>query len=167
MKKKPGKTNAVRLLEKNGIPCELRSYRIDEHDLSAEYVARAIGLPPEQVFKTLVVSGEKTGIFLACIPTDAELDVKELAGISGNKKVELVPVKDIPGLTGYVRGGVSPAGTKKPYPVYMDESAYLFDVISLSAGVRGCQMLINPHDLVKVVEVYREKIKKYGKELYE
>lgn len=165
MKKKPVKTNAVRLLEKMCIAYELRDYGVDEHNLSSTYVADAIGLPPARVFKTLVVHGNKTGFFLACIPSDTELDVKELAKIGGNKKVELVPVKDISKLTGYVRGGVSPVGTKKQHTVYMDSSAFAWTVISLSAGVRGCQMLINPEDLGKVVEMKRHEIKK-GNELF-
>ena len=160
MKKKLSKTNAVRILEKVGIAYELRDYEVDEHDLSGTYVARAIGLPPAQVFKTLVVHGDKTGIFLACIPTDAELGVKELAKISGNKKIDLVPVRDIFKLTGYVRGGVSPIGIKKQYTVYVDSSAFAWSIISLSAGVRGCQVLISPGDLGKVVKVKCHKIKK-------
>jgi len=153
VKRKSAKTNAVRLLEKHGIECELREYAVDEHDLSAAYVAQAIGLPPARVFKTLVVMGSSTGVFLACVPTDAELDLKKIARVSGNKKVEMAPVKEIPALTGYIRGGVSPVGTKKHYPVFMDESALTWPVISLSAGVRGCQMLVNPADLAKVVDV--------------
>jgi len=160
MKKKQSKTNAVRILEKMGIAYELRDYKVDEHNLSGIYVARAIGLPTAQVFKTLVVHGDKTGIFLACIPTDAELDVKELARISGNKKVNLTPVKDIFKLTGYIRGGVSPVGTKKQYTIYLDSNAFAWSFISLSAGIRGCQMLINPEDLGKVVEMKRHNIKK-------
>jgi Cys-tRNA(Pro)/Cys-tRNA(Cys) deacylase len=160
MKKATVKTNAVRILEKNGIPCELKKYPVDENDLSGMSVAEAIKFPPAQVFKTLLVQGEKSGVFLACIPVDAELDVKELARLSGNKKVDLVPVKEIQALTGYIRGGVSPVGTKKQYPVYLDESARVWPVISLSAGVRGCQMLMNPGDLSKVVEVRCCTIKK-------
>jgi len=153
VKKKSAKTNAVRLLERHGIGCEILEYAVDEHDLSAAYVAQAIGLPPARVFKTLVVRGNSTGVFLACVPTDGELDLKEIARISGNKKVEMAPVKEISALTGYVRGGVSPVGTKKRYPVFMDESALTWPVISLSAGVRGCQMLVNPVDLAKVIDV--------------
>ena len=160
MKKKHTKTNAVRILEKYSIGYELRHYDVDEHDLSGMNVARKIGLPPPQVFKTLLVQGKASGYFLACIPVDAELDLKECAKVSGNKKVDLVPVKDIVSLTGYVRGGVSPVGTKKRYTVYMDDSAFMFDTISLSAGVRGTQMLINPGDLGKVVEVIRCSITK-------
>ena len=162
MKKKHPKTNAIRLLEKHGVGYELRYYDVDERDLSAGYVAQAIGFPPPQVFKTLVVQGNSTGILIACIPTNAELDLKELAHVSGNKKVELVPVKEIQSLTGYVRGGVSPVGTKKQYPVYLDESAFVYDTISLSAGVRGCQMLVSPIELANVIEIKRFAIKKNG-----
>jgi Cys-tRNA(Pro)/Cys-tRNA(Cys) deacylase len=153
MKKHQIKTNAVRITEKHGISYELREYEVDENDLSGMNVAEKIGMSPEQVFKTLVVHGDKTGHFMACIPTDSELDLKELAKISGNKKVELIPVKDINSLTGYIRGGVSPIGAKKPFKVYLDESAFKCQSISVSAGVRGCQMIINPKDLSKVVEI--------------
>jgi len=149
------KTNAARMLDVAGIPYELREYSVDESDLSAPHVAAAIGMPPEQVFKTLVARGDRTGVLLACIPASSELDLKALAAASGNKKVELVPLKDVLGLTGYIRGGVSPLGTKKPYPVYLDETADLWEIISVSAGVRGCQMLVAPGDLARVVELQR------------
>ena len=138
------KTNAVRLLEGAAIAYELRQYEVDEQDLSAPRVAEAIGLPPAQVFKTLVARGDHTSVIFACIPGDAELDLKALAAASGNKKVELVPLKDVLPLTGYVRGGVSPVGAKKPYPLYLDSSAERWPVISVSAGVRGLQMLVAP-----------------------
>ena len=115
-------------------------------------------MPPKQVFKTLVARGDRTGVLLACIPANAELDFKALASASGNKKVELVPVKEVLGLTGYIRGGVSPVGTKKPYPVYLDETADLWDTISVSAGVRGCQMVLAPDDLVRVTGAERGAI---------
>ena len=159
-KNRSGKTNAVRMLDKHDINYELRFYEVDEHDLSADHVARAINLPPSQVFKTLVVHGNRSGILLACIPSDAELDVKALARISGNKRADLVPVKEINALTGYVRGGVSPVGTKKRFPVYIDSSAFRFDVISVSAGIRGCQMLVNPDDLSRILNGERAEIKK-------
>ena len=148
---KTEKTNAARLLDREGIGYELREYAVDENDLSAPHVAEAIGMPPGQVFKTLVARGDRTGVLLACIPASAELDLKALAAAGGNKKVELVAVKEVLGLTGYIRGGVSPVGTRKPYPVYLDETAILWDVISVSAGVRGCQMLLAPDDLARVV----------------
>ena len=146
------KTNAARILDAAGIHYELREYTVDEDDLSAPSVAAKIGMPPEQVFKTLVARGDRSGVLMACIPANAELDLKALAAASGNKKVELVPVKEVLGLTGYIRGGVSPVGTRKPYPFYLEETAILWDAISVSAGVRGCQMLLAPDDLVRVTE---------------
>jgi Cys-tRNA(Pro)/Cys-tRNA(Cys) deacylase len=148
--KPPPKTNAARILDREGIHYELRTYEVDEDDLSAPHVAEAIGMPPEQVFKTLVARGDREGVLMACIPGNMELDLKALAADSGNRKVELVPVKEVLGLTGYIRGGVSPVGTRKPYPLYLDETAELWDVISVSAGVRGCQMLLAPADLAQV-----------------
>lgn len=144
------KTNAARILDAAGVPYDLREYAVDEEHLAAPEVAQAIGLPPEQVFKTLVARGDRSGVVLAVIPGNAELNLKALAAASGNKKIDLVPVKEVLGLTGYVRGGVSPVGTKKEYPVYLDETAELWDVISVSAGVRGCQMLVAPGDLVRL-----------------
>lgn len=146
------KTNAARLLDRLNIPYQLVEYEVDESDLSAENAAKKINLPLEQVFKTLVARGDKTGVLLACIPGGAELDLKAIAAISGNKKVEMVPVKEIQILTGYIRGGVSPIGTKKRYPVYLDESATKFPFISISAGIRGCQLFVGPGDFSKVLE---------------
>ncbi|MGO9262982.1 MAG: Cys-tRNA(Pro) deacylase [Bryobacteraceae bacterium] len=154
------KTNAVRILERAGIAYDLREYAVDEDDLTAPHVAAAIGMPPEQVFKTLVVRGDRTGVLLACIPANAELDLKALAAASGNKKVEMAPLKEVLALTGYIRGGVSPVGTKKPYPVFLEETADLWDVIAVSAGIRGCQMLLAPDGLARVVEVQRAAIMK-------
>lgn len=144
------KTNAARILDAAGVRYEIRDYEVDESDLSAPHVAEMIGMPPEQVFKTLVARGDRSGVLLACIPANTELDLKGLAAASGNKKVELVAVKEVLGLTGYIRGGVSPVGTKKAYPVFLDETAELWDVISISAGARGSQMLVAPGDLVRV-----------------
>jgi Cys-tRNA(Pro)/Cys-tRNA(Cys) deacylase len=146
------KTNAARLLDRAGIHYELREYQVDENDLSAPHVAAAIGMPPEQVFKTLVARGDRTGVLMACIPANTELDLKALAAASGDKKVELVAMKEVLPLTGYIRGGVSPLGTRKPYPLYLDETAGLWDRISVSAGLRGCQMLLAPGDLARTVE---------------
>jgi Cys-tRNA(Pro)/Cys-tRNA(Cys) deacylase len=146
------KTNAARILEAAGVPFDLREYEVDEDDLSAPRVAEKIGMPPEQVFKTLVARGDRTGVLMAGIPANAELDLKALATASGNKKVELVAVKEVLPLTGYIRGGVSPIGVKKPYPFFLDETAILFDVISVSAGVRGCQMVLAPDDLIRVLD---------------
>src|SRR5438270_11678950 len=129
------KTNAARLLDQAGIAYELREYPVASEHLSAPEVAEAIGMPPEQVFKTLVLRGDRTGVLLAVIPGNAELDLKALAAASGNKQVGLAPVKEITALTGYVRGGVSPLATRKPYLVFLDETADLWDVISVSAGV--------------------------------
>jgi len=148
----PSKTNAARILDAAGVRYEIREYEVDENDLSAPHVAEAIGMPPEQVFKTLVARGDRSGVLMACIPANAELDLKALAAASGNKKVELVAVKEVPGLTGYIRGGVSPVGTKKPYPFFLDETAELWDVMAVSAGVRGKQMLVAPADLARVTE---------------
>lgn len=145
------KTNVARILDGLKITYELREYKVDENDLGAENVAAKIGVPLAQVFKTLVVCGDKTGVLLACIPGGSELDLKALAHVSGNKKVEMAPLKDIQKLTGYIRGGVSPLGTKKQYNTYIDESIILWDYISISAGIRGCQVLIAPNDLVGAV----------------
>ena len=155
------KTNAARILDAAGIHYELRSYQVDEDDLSAPLVAEKIGMPPEQVFKTLVARGDRNGVLMACIPANTELDLKAVATASGNKKVELVAVKEVLGLTGYIRGGVSPVGTRKAYPLFLDETAELWEVISFSAGVRGCQMLIAPGDLEKVVEVRKCEIARF------
>ena len=149
------KTNALRILDREAVSYQLREYAVDENDLSAPHVAAAIGLPPDQVFKTLVARGDRTGVLLACIPANSELDLKALAAASGNKKVELAPLKEVLPLTGYIRGGVSPVGTKKPYPVFLDETAGLWDVISVSAGIHSCQILLTPDDLARVVEVRR------------
>jgi Cys-tRNA(Pro)/Cys-tRNA(Cys) deacylase len=115
-------------------------------------------MPPEQVFKTLVVRGDRSGVLLAVIPANSELDLKLLAAASRNKKMELVPVKEVLGLTGYIRGGVSPVGTRKAYPVYLDETAVLWDAISVSAGVRGCQMVLAPDDLIRVTGAVTDDI---------
>ena len=152
-KREPGvKTNAARILDAAGIHYELREYEVDEDDLSAPRVAEKVGMPPEQVFKTLVARGDRSGVLMACVPANTELNLKALAAASGNKKVELVAVKEVLGLTGYIRGGVSPVGVKKPYPFFLDETAILFDVISVSAGIRGCQMVLAPDDLARLTE---------------
>jgi len=145
------KTNAARFLDNLKIEYQLKEYEVDDSDVSAEAVANKVNLPLEQVFKTLVVRGDKSGILLACIPGGAQLDLKRLSEISGNKKVEMVPVKEIQAFTGYIRGGVSPIGTKKHYSVYLDESALKFPFISISAGVRGCQILLDPKSLPRAV----------------
>ncbi len=145
------KTNAVRLLERLGVPFELREYEVDPDDLVAESVARKIGMPPEQVFKTLVARGDKHGVCLAVVPADCELDLKALAKATGDKKIETVALKEVEPLTGYIRGGVTALACKKAYPVYLEETAELFDVISVSAGIRGVQVLLAPGDYVQSV----------------
>jgi Cys-tRNA(Pro)/Cys-tRNA(Cys) deacylase len=146
-----GKTNAVRLLDRLGIPYELRDYDVDPDDLVAESVARKIGLPPEQVFKTLVARGDKHGVCLAVVPADCELDLKALAKATGDKKIDTVSLKEVEPLTGYIRGGVTAMACKKPYPVFLEETAELFDVISVSAGVRGVQVLLPPAGYIRAV----------------
>jgi Cys-tRNA(Pro)/Cys-tRNA(Cys) deacylase len=138
------KTNAARLLDQLGVPYEVREYEVDPDDLSAESVASKIGLPPEQTFKTLVARGDRSGVCLAVIPGNCELDLKALAGATGDKKVEVVPLKEVQPLTGYVRGGVTALAAKKDYPVFVDETIELWDVISVSAGIRGEQLLLAP-----------------------
>jgi len=152
------KTNAARYLDTLKIDYRLCEYEVDEADLTAESVARKVNLPLEQVFKTLVARGDKTGVLLACIPGGLELDLKAIAEISGNKRVEMVSLKEVQPLTGYVRGGVSPIGTKKRYPVYLDESALKFPFISISAGVRGCQIFIEAAELKKALQAPLGKI---------
>jgi len=138
------KTNAVRLLAEMGIEYELREYEVDPDDLTAESVAAKIGLPLEQVFKTLVARGDRQGVCFAVLPGNAKLDLKALAKLTGDRKVETVPLKEVQPLTGYIRGGVTVLGAKKAYPVYVDETIELFDVVSISAGTRGLQVLLSP-----------------------
>ena len=145
----PAKTNAVRLLDTLGIPYELRTYEVDPDDLTALSVARKIGLPPEQVFKTLLAQTNTGGHVFAVIPGDAELDLKKLAHAAGAKKVELASLKEVEPLTGYIRGGVTVMGAKKPFPAYADETIELFDQISISAGQRGLQLLLAPTDYLR------------------
>lgn len=141
------KTNAVRLLEAAGIPFELGEYEVDEEDLSGVHAAEMIGMPPEQVFKTLVARGDRNGVAVFCIPVAEELDLKRAAAVSGNKSLQMVHVRELLALTGYIRGGCSPVGMKKHYPTYVDETCILFDRIAVSAGRRGLQLLISPDDL--------------------
>ena len=143
------KTNAARLLDRLAIAYELREYEVDPDDLAAEAVAAKIGLPPGQVFKTLVAHGDRNGICMAVIPGDSELDLKALAEASGNRKIHLAAVKDLQALTGYIRGGVTAFAGKKDYPVFVDETIELFDVVSVSAGIRGLQILLAPADYLK------------------
>ena len=145
------KTNAVRLVQQAGIPCREAFYEFDERDLSGVHAAQAVGMPEEQVFKTLVARGEKTGINVFCIPVCCELDLKKAAKAAGDKNMELVAVKELLGLTGYIRGGCSPVGMKKRYPTFIDETRTLWDEIAVSAGARGHQMIVPPQPLAELV----------------
>ncbi len=145
------KTNAMRMLDKAKISYEPKEYIPDENDLSGVHIAQQIGIPAEQCFKTIVTRGDKTGPVVFCIPADREIDLKKAAKITGNKKVEPLHVKDLPGLTGYVRGACSPLGMKKKFPTYMDESCLLFEKITVSAGIKGCQLLLKSTDIVACV----------------
>ena len=147
-KKKEAKTNAARILDTLGISYELKTYEVDESDLSAVHVAESVGMPIEMVYKTLVCRGDKNGVLMAVIPGGGELDLKALAAASGNKRVEMVHLKEVFGLTGYIRGGCSPLGAKKDYPVYLDASAEQQEVIAVSAGKRGEQIILKPADLI-------------------
>jgi Cys-tRNA(Pro)/Cys-tRNA(Cys) deacylase len=156
------KTNACRILDSLGIRYELREYEVDPDNLAAEIVADKIGLPPEQVFKTLCVRGDRHGIAFAVIPGNYELDFKALAKAIGDRHVEMVALKEVQPLTGYVRGGVTAIGAKKDYPVFADETLELWDVISVSAGQRGLQILLSPADYLRathatLAEISREK----------
>jgi Cys-tRNA(Pro)/Cys-tRNA(Cys) deacylase len=142
------KTNAMRILEKANISFDTKEYEVDENDLSGEHLARQLGLDCEQVFKTLVAKGEKNGIMVFCIPVSEELDLKKASVLTKDKKIEMVHVKDLLGLTGYIRGGCSPIGMKKKYPTYIDETVILFDQVYVSAGIRGAQLIMNPTDLI-------------------
>ncbi len=146
------KTNAVRLVQQADIPVRESFYEFDEKDLSGLHAAEAIGMPPEQVFKTLVARGEKTGINVFCIPVCCELDLKKAAKAAGDKNMELVAVKELLGLTGYIRGGCSPVGMKKKYPTCFDETCVLWDEIAVSAGARGHQMIVPPEALADLVD---------------
>jgi len=153
------KTNAIRILESHKIRFEAISYNVDEYDLSGETVALKIGANPESVFKTLVCVGDKSGHIVFCIPVTQELNLKKAAAASKNKKVEMIKLKDLLPLTGYIRGGCSPIGMKKLLPTYIDETAQLFENIYVSAGVRGLQMKLFPEDLIKLIDAgYKDLI---------
>ncbi len=161
------KTNAARLLDSLGIRYELRDYDVDPEDLSAETVAAKVGMPPEQVFKTLVARGDRTGVLMAVVPGNGELDLKALARLSGDRKVDTVPLKELQPLTGYIRGGVTAIGGKKEYPVFVDETLELFDTVAVSAGVRGTQIVLSPADYLRVTQgkvgpISREKTQPHG-----
>jgi Cys-tRNA(Pro)/Cys-tRNA(Cys) deacylase len=144
------KTNAVRILDQQKINYELVEYTVDESDLSANHLAETAGIPIDEVYKTLVLEGDKTGHFICIVPGGEEIDLKKAAVTSANKKVAMIKVKELEPLTGYIRGGCSPLGMKKPFPVYLDESAFNFDLIYISAGVRGMQIKLSPANLIKV-----------------
>ncbi len=144
------KTNAARLLDAAGIKYELAEYEVDESDLSATTLAKKIGQNIEQIFKTLVLRGDKSGVFVAVIPGNSEVDLKKAAKVSGNKNCAMVQQKELLSLTGYIRGGCSPLGMKKPYPIYIHETCQLFDRIFISAGQRGLQLKLNPEDLITI-----------------
>lgn len=145
------KTNAVRLVQQAGLPCREEFYEFDENDLNGNHAAAAIGMDPERVFKTLVARGEKTGINVFCIPVCCELDLKKAAKAAGDKNMELIHVKELLPLTGYIRGGCSPVGMKKKFPTFFDETAQLWDEIAVSAGARGHQMILPPEGLARLV----------------
>lgn len=142
------KTNAMRLLDAAAVPYRTAEYPVDEQDLSGVHAAQMLGLPPEQVFKTLVARGDRTGPIVCCIPVAEELDLRKAASASGNKRVEMLPLRELTPLTGYIRGGCSPIGMKKRFPTYLDETAVLFDEIAVSAGMRGQQLLLAPDALM-------------------
>ena len=148
---KETRTNAMRLLDQAGIAYRTKTYDYDEDHLGGAHVASQVDFPADQIFKTLVTRGEKKGILVFCIPITTELDLKKAAKAVGDKKIEMIHVKEILGLTGYVRGGCSPVGMKKPYPICFDETALLYDEIAVSAGSRGCQILLDPEQLIQYV----------------
>lgn len=148
---KTKKTNVMRILDKQKIPYSTKAYDYSEDDLSGVHAAASLGMDPSQVFKTLVGQGNKTGPVVFCIPSDKELDLKKAAACSGNKSVQLLHVKDLPGLTGYIRGGCSPIGMKKQFPTFIDETCRQYDAISLSAGMRGQQVLVSPEAVAGLI----------------
>lgn len=158
MSKKIKKTNAARILDGLGINYEVKTYEVDESDLSAVHVAQVSGLDIDMIFKTLVARGDKTGIIMAVIGGGEELDLKALAKASGNKSVEMIALKELLPLTGYVRGGCSPLGAKKNYPVYLDSRALTLDKISISAGLRGMQIVLAPQDLIRATKATTAKL---------
>lgn len=154
-------TNAMRLLRAAGVPFDVKEYPVDENDLSGVHIAECLGISPDTMFKTLVARGESKAIYVFCIPAAEELDLKKCASLVKEKKIEMVAVKELLGLTGYIRGGCSPVGMKKKYPTYMDETATLFDPIYVSAGVRGAQLVINPEALASYAEITFADLTKY------
>ena len=156
------KTNACRILDSLGVHYTLRDYEVDPDDLSAETVAAKVGMPPEQVFKTLAVRGDRNGVSVAVIPGNFELDLKALAALTGDRKVELLPLKEVQSVTGYIRGGVTALGMKKDYPVFVDETMEIWDEVAVSAGVRGTQIVLSPAEYLRATsatigEITRQK----------
>ncbi len=146
------KTNAMRMLDAAKLPYEILTYEVDETDLSGVHIAETIGFPCEQMFKTLVAKGDKSGVLVFCIPVDKEIDLKATANLTGNKRIELVHVKELLALTGYIRGGCSPIGMKKKFPTFVDESALNFEKITVSAGMKGAQLLLNRAALLQFIQ---------------
>ena len=145
------KTNAMRMLDKAKIPYEALEYTVDDSDLSGVTIANSVGLSCDMVFKTLVAKGDKTGPIVMCIPADKEIDLKKAASLSGNKKIEMIHVKDLLGLTGYIRGGCSPVGMKKKFPTFFNDSCLMHEKITISAGIKGCQLLVDTKMLTDYV----------------
>ena len=145
------KTNAMRILDNAKVGYETYEYPVDENDLTGVHIAEQIGLDPDMVFKTLVAKGDKNGISVFCIPCNMELDLKKCARVTGDKRIELLPVKDLLATTGYIRGGCSPVGMKKAFPTYIDEMCLLFEKITVSAGIRGCQLLVDVKELINAI----------------
>ncbi len=159
---KTEKTNVMRLLDAAGIPYRSKEYEVDESDLSGVHAAKMLGQDPDSVFKTLVLKGEKTGYLVCCIPVAEEVDLKKAARAAGDKKVEMIPMKELLPVTGYIRGGCSPIGMKKKFPTYIEETAMLFDEIAVSAGMRGVQILLDPEDLKAYVQAEYADLTKDG-----
>lgn len=158
---KSNKTNAMRLMDAAKIPYRAVEYEYDESDLGGEHVAAVTGINPDQVFKTLVARGDKKGILVFCIPVSCTLDLKKAAHAAGDKKVEMIHMKELLGLTGYIRGGCSPVGMKKKYPTFMDETAALYDEIAISGGARGLQMVLDPQQLMEYAEITAADLVEY------
>ena len=146
------KTNAMRMLTAAGIAFEVLEYEVDESDLSGMHISEQLGFPPERMFKTLVARGDKTGPLVLCIPTCREIDLRRTAALTGNKRIEMIHVKDLLALTGYIRGGVSPIGMKKKFPTWFDESALNFETITVSSGTRGAQLLLDRASLLRFTQ---------------
>lgn len=144
-----GKTNAMRMLDRASIAYTPLEYEVDENDLSGMHIARTLGRDPDSMFKTITARGEKRGILVFCLPVSCEIDLKKAAHAAQDKRVELLPVKELLGATGYIRGGCSPIGMKKSYPTFLDEACLLYDKITVSAGIRGCQLELSSEELIE------------------